>query len=101
MISSPSGSSIFNNNSIIKPGRAALQPKCRFPRRTKAKDMEADQLQARREYERVRRVEVSLREQERNSMKNEDLYAQNIRFEEKSEAEKAKLESALSQPSHF
>ena len=58
--------------------------------------MEADQLQVRRENERMRPLEASLREQERNSMKNEDLYAQNIRFEEKSEAEKAKLESALS-----
>ena len=29
-------------------------------------------------------------------MKNEDVFAQNVRFEEKSEAEKAKLENALS-----
>ena len=31
VILSPFGSSIFNNNSIIKSGRAALEPKCRFP----------------------------------------------------------------------
>ena len=44
----------------------------------------------------MRQVEANLREWERNSMKNEDLFAQNVRFEEKLEAAKAKLENVLS-----
>ena len=75
-------SRIVNNNSVIKSARSVSQPKCRFPRRTKAKDMEVNQLQARREYDRMRQVEANLRELERNSMKSEVVFAQDVRFEE-------------------